>query len=114
MWRMVQAPEAGTYVLATGRTETVRHFVELAFRAVGIEIVWRGAGIDEIGVEAKSGKARVRIDPAFYRPAEVDLLVGDASLAHRELGWQARTSLEALCGMMVEADLKRVERGVSF
>jgi len=114
MWRMLQAPEAGTYVLATGRTESVRHFVELAFRVAGIEIVWRGTGTEEAGIEAKSGKTRVRINPAFYRPAEVDLLIGDASLAHRELGWQPRTSLETLCGMMVEADLKRVERGVSF
>jgi len=114
MWRMLQAPEAGTYVLATGRTETVRHFVELAFRVAGIEIVWRATGTDETGVDSKSGKTRVRINPAFYRPAEVDLLIGDAALAHRELGWQARTSLETLCGMMVEADLKRVARGVSF
>jgi GDPmannose 4,6-dehydratase len=114
MWRMLQAPQAGTYVLATGRTESVRHFVELAFRAAGIEVAWRGAGVDEIGVDAKSGKTRVQVNPAFYRPAEVDALIGDASKAARELGWAARTSLETLCRMMVEADLKRVERGVSF
>jgi GDPmannose 4,6-dehydratase len=114
MRRMLQAPQAGTYVLATGRTESVRHFVELAFRAAGIDVAWRGVGVDEIGVDAKSGATRVQINPAFYRPAEVDALIGDASKAARELDWKAQTSLEALCRMMVEADLKRVERGVSF
>jgi len=114
MWRMLQAPQAGTYVLATGRTESVRHFVELAFRAADIEVVWRGAGGDEVGVDTKTRREVVRVNPAFYRPAEVDLLVGDASKAARELGWRPQTSLENLCCMMVEADLRRVDRGVSF
>jgi GDPmannose 4,6-dehydratase len=114
MWRMLQAPQAGTYVLATGRTESVRHFVELAFRAAGIEVAWRGSGADESGVDATTGRQLVRVNPEYYRPAEVDLLIGDAAQATRDLGWRARTSLEDLCRMMVEADLRRVERGVSF
>jgi GDPmannose 4,6-dehydratase len=114
MWRMLQAPQAGTYVLATGRTESVRHFVELAFRAADIEVAWRGTGVDESGVDATTGRQLVRVNPEYYRPAEVDLLIGDAAQATRDLGWRARTSLEDLCRMMVEADLRRVERGVSF
>jgi GDPmannose 4,6-dehydratase len=114
MWRMLQAPQAGTYLLATGRTESVRHFVELAFRAADIEVAWRGSGADEVGVDTKTRRELVRINPAFYRPAEVDLLIGDASKAARELEWRPQTSLENLCRMMVEADLRRVDRGVSF
>jgi GDPmannose 4,6-dehydratase len=114
MWRMLQAPQAGTYVLATGRTESVRHFVELAFRAAGIEVAWRGSGVDESGVDATTGRQLVRVNPAYYRPAEVDLLMGDAAQATRVLGWRPQTSLEDLCRMMVEADLRRVERGISF
>ena len=114
MWRMLQAPQPDTYVLATGRTHSVRRFIELAFRCAGMEIAWRGSEIDEIGVEASSGQQIVRINPAFYRPAEVDLLVGNASKASRALGWKPTTGLEELCRMMVEADLERVARGVSF
>jgi GDPmannose 4,6-dehydratase len=114
MWRMLQAPQPDTYVLATGRTNSVRRFIELAFHCVGTEIVWRGSGVDEIGIEASSGRQVVSINPAFYRPAEVDLLVGNPAKARRELDWESRTKLEELCRMMVEADLKRVERGVSF
>ena len=114
MWRMLQAPQPDTYVLATGRTESVRRFVELAFAAVDMKIAWRGKGADEVGVDAATKRTIVRVNPAFYRPTEVDLLIGDAAKARRELDWEARTSLEELCRMMVEADLKRVERGVSF
>lgn len=114
MWRMLQADAPGTYVLATHRTETVRDFVTMAFRAVDVHLAWRGAGASETGTCAKTGKVLVRVNPAFYRPAEVDLLIGDASRARTELGWQARTTLEALCQMMVEADLRRNTAGVSF
>jgi GDPmannose 4,6-dehydratase len=114
MWRMLQAPEPDTYVLATGRTESVRHFIELAFRVIEVQIAWRGSGAEAIGVDAATGRTLVRVNPAFYRPAEVDLLIGDPSKARRELQWEARTSLETLCRAMVEADLQRVERGVSF
>ena len=107
MWRMLQADEPDTFVLATGRTETVREFVQLACKAVGIDIQFQGAGESEIGVDTETGKTIVRVNPAFYRPAEVDLLVGDASKASNVLGWQAKTTLEALCNEMVEADLRR-------
>ncbi|MGH8148055.1 MAG: GDP-mannose 4,6-dehydratase [Rhodanobacteraceae bacterium] len=114
MWRMLQADQPDTYVLATGRTETVRDFAALAFKAVGIELEWRGNAQQEIGIDSATGKTRVTVNPKFYRPAEVHALIGDAAHARERLGWQAQTTLEQLCRMMVEADLKRVERGVSF
>ncbi|BAP88423.1 GDP-mannose 4,6-dehydratase [Burkholderiales bacterium GJ-E10] len=114
MWRMLQSDEPDTYVLATGRTETVRDFVTLAAKAAGIDIEWRGKAEAEHGVDTATGKTIVRVNPRFYRPAEVDLLIGDPSKAKAKLGWEAKTSLEDLCRMMVEADLQRVDRGVSF
>jgi len=114
MWRMLQAAEPDTYVLATGRTESVRDFVEMAFKAAGVAIEWRGSGMHEVGVDAATGKTRVRINPKFHRPAEVELLIGDPAHAREQLGWRAQTSLEDLCAMMVEADLRRIERGISF
>ncbi|HJU08958.1 MAG TPA: GDP-mannose 4,6-dehydratase [Rhodanobacteraceae bacterium] len=114
MWRMLQADKPETYVLATGRTETVRDFVEMAFKAVDMDVEWRGTGMHETGVCSQSGKTVVRINPRYYRPAEVELLIGDPSKAAAELGWKAQTSLEDLCAMMVKADLKRIERGISF
>lgn len=111
MWRMLQAEAPDTYVLATGRTETVRDFVTMAFRAVNTDIEWRGRDQEEIGVDAESGRTIVRVNPEYYRPAEVDLLIGNPEKARKELGWQAETSLEELCRMMVEADLERVRTG---
>lgn len=114
MYRMLQAPEPDTFVLATNRTETVRDFVRMAFRAVDIELDFRGSGVEEQGIDSRSGKALVRINPKFYRPAEVDLLIGNPAKAKSKLGWEPQTTLEALCRMMVEADLRRNARGVSF
>jgi GDPmannose 4,6-dehydratase len=114
MWRILQAEQPDTFVLATGRTETVRDFVRMAFQAIGVILDFRGSGETEVGIDIASGKTRVRINPRFYRPAEVDLLIGDPAKAHAQLGWQAHTSLEALCHMMVEADLRRVASGSSF
>jgi GDPmannose 4,6-dehydratase len=114
MWRMLQADEPDTYVLATNRTETVRDFVSMAFKAVGVAIEWQGEGENERGICKATGKVLVTINPRFYRPAEVELLIGDASKAKDKLGWEPKTSLEDLCRMMVEADLKRNERGHSF
>ena len=108
MWRMLQAQEADTFVLATGRTETVRDFVRLAFAAAGITLAFHGQGVQEAGVDEATGQVRVRVNPAFFRPAEVELLIGDADKARRVLGWQPTTTLEALCRMMVQADLRRV------
>ena len=107
MWRMLQADEPETYVLATGHTVTVRDFVQLACQAADINLQFEGAGESEVGVESTTGHTLVRVNRDFYRPAEVDLLVGDASRAEQKLGWRATTTLEALCTMMVEADLRR-------
>ncbi len=114
MHLMLQASEPDTFVLATGRTETVRNFVTMAFEAVGTSIEWRGVGVDETGVVSGTGNIVVRINPRFYRPAEVDLLIGNASKARDVLGWTPKTSLESLCKMMVEADLRRNASGFSF
>jgi GDPmannose 4,6-dehydratase len=114
MYRMLQADEPDTFVLATNRTETVRDFVSMAFRAAGVAIEWRGEGEGEHGVDTSSGKTLVSVSPKFYRPAEVDLLVGDAAKAKQVLGWQASTSLEDLCAMMVKADIERNKIGFSF
>lgn len=114
MWRMLQAPQADTFVLATGRTETVRDFTQLAFAVLGKDIAWQGSEVDECGVDTQTGKTLVKINPRFHRPAEVDLLIGDASKARAELGWAVETSLESLCQMMVESDLRRNEHGFCF
>lgn len=114
MWRMLQADQPDTFVLSTNRTETVRHFVELAFAAVDVSLEWSGKDVAEVGKCAKSGKTLVKVNPQFYRPAEVDLLIGDASKAKRVLGWKAETTLEQLCDMMVTADIRRNKQGVSY
>ncbi len=114
MWRMLQVDKPDAYVLATGRTERVRDFVEMTCKALDIDIAWKGTGIEEIGVDSKTGATIIKINPEFYRPAEVELLLGNPEKAKKELGWQASTTLEELCAMMVEADLRRVEQGVSF
>ncbi|MCG5495700.1 GDP-mannose 4,6-dehydratase [Ectothiorhodospira variabilis] len=114
MWRMLQVDTPDTYVLATGRTETVRDFVTQAFKAAGMSIRWEGQGPEEQGLEEGSGKVLVSVNPAFYRPAEVDLLIGDAAKARQELGWVPHTPLEELCSMMVKADMERIANGVTF
>ena len=114
MWKMLQIDTPDTFVLSTGRTESVRNFVTLAFHAVGINVVWEGKGEDEKGIDFGTGKIVVKVNPRFYRPAEVDLLVGNPEKAKRILGWESKTSLEELCRMMVEADLNRVDYGFSF
>ncbi|WP_306549236.1 GDP-mannose 4,6-dehydratase [Desulfobulbus sp.] len=114
MWKMLQTDKPDTYVLATNRTETVRDFVSMAFKAVGVTIAYKGSGENEIGFDAATGKTRVRVNPKFYRPAEVEVLIGNPEKAKRELGWEPKTTLEELCAMMVEADLQRNECGFSF
>jgi GDPmannose 4,6-dehydratase len=114
MYRMLQAPEPDTYVLATQRTETVRDFVRMAFKAIGVDLEFRGTGIDEQAVDMSSGRTLVKVSPKFYRPAEVDLLIGNPAKARAKLGWEASTTLEQLCQMMVDADLRRNARGTSF
>jgi GDPmannose 4,6-dehydratase len=106
--------EPSDFVLATGRNASVRDFAELAFDAVGIALHWRGQGAEEEGVCKRTGKIRVKVNSAFFRPAEVDKLVGDPSRAQKLLGWKAHTPLRELARLMVEADLRRIERGFSF
>ena len=114
MWRMLQVPEPDTYVLATGRTETVRNFVRMAFAAVGMELAFSGSGVDETAIDTATGRTVLRINPRFFRLTEVDLLIGDPSRARDNLGWQAHTPLEELCSQMVHADLRRNAQGTSF
>jgi GDPmannose 4,6-dehydratase len=114
MWRMLQADEPDTYVLATNRTETVRDFVRMAFKATGVDLEFKGQYENEIGVDVATRKTVVKVNPKFYRPAEVDLLIGNPEKAKRNLGWEPTTTLEQLCAMMVEADMRRNERGFSF
>ncbi len=104
MWLMLQQEKPDDYVLATGRTESVRSFLEICLQLAGIDFRREGEGLGEKYVDAKTGKTVVAIDPAYYRPAEVDLLKGDASKAKRELGWEAKTTLEELARLMMEAD----------
>lgn len=110
MWRILQQDEPDDYVLATGETRTVREFVEHAFARVGAEIVWRGSGVDEEGVDAKSGRVLVKIDPRYFRPTEVELLLGNPAKAHAKLGWKHETTFEQLVSEMVDADLAAFER----
>jgi GDPmannose 4,6-dehydratase len=114
MWRMLQVDHPDTYVLATNRTETVRDFLTMAFKAAGYDIVFQGREANEIAIDSATGKTVMRINPRFHRPAEVDLLIGDASKAKSALGWEPKTTLEELCRMMVEADLRRNAAGFSF
>jgi GDPmannose 4,6-dehydratase len=114
MWRMLQAPEPDTYVLATKRCETVREFVRMSFKAVEIDVEFLGQKEQECAVDTATGKVVVQVDPRFYRPAEVDLLIGDPARAKEKLGWEPTTSLEELCALMVEADLRRNRAGSGF
>ena len=108
MWRMLQADKPGNYILATGETRSVREFVQLAGQALGFDIVFEGSGIDERGVDRKTGRTLVVVNPAFFRPAEVDQLLGSAAKAAAELGWKRRVSFTELVHMMAEADERRV------
>lgn len=114
MWRMLQAETPDTFVLATNRTETVRDFVRMAFKGAGIEVDFKGSEENETAVDTATGKTLMRVNPRFYRPAEVDLLIGDPGHAKSRLGWEPKTTLEQLCQMMVEADLRRNQQGFSF
>lgn len=114
MWRMLQVDEPDTFVLATNRTETVRDFVKMAFQAVGIDLEMKGMNENETGVDTSTGKTLVKVNPKFYRPAEVELLIGNPAKAKEKLGWEPKTTLEQLCEMMVKADIRRNESGFSF
>ncbi|MBQ6967523.1 MAG: GDP-mannose 4,6-dehydratase [Lachnospiraceae bacterium] len=108
MWRILQQDKPGDYVLASGETHSVREFAELAFKEVGIELEWRGTGVNEKGFDKKTGRIYVEVNPKYFRPAEVELLWGDPSRAEKELGWKRKTSFRELVHMMVDADMKDI------
>jgi GDPmannose 4,6-dehydratase len=110
MWLMLQQPEPDDYVLATGKKVSVKKFVEMAFAEVGVTLEWKGKGVDEKGVDKASGKIVVEIDPKYFRPTEVDLLIGDASKAKKHLGWEPKHTLEQLVKEMMVSDLKLFEK----
>jgi GDPmannose 4,6-dehydratase len=107
MWLMLQKEKAADYVIATGRECTVREFVIMAFKAADIDIEWQGTGLKEIGVDSKNGNEVVSIDPKYFRPAEVEYLLGDCSKAREELNWEPKTKLEQLVQMMVSSDIEK-------
>jgi GDPmannose 4,6-dehydratase len=111
MWMILQQPKPDDYVLATGEAHSVREFIERAFAVTEREITWRGKDVEEVGVDAKSGEVLVRVEPQYFRPTEVDYLLGDASKAHKALGWKHRTSFADLVAEMVQADLKALSAG---
>ena len=111
MWLMLQQDKAVDYVIATGKTHTVREFVTKAFKVVNINIIWSGKGVNEIGVDKKTGKILVKIDSKYFRPSEVNLLCGDSTKAKKELGWQSKTSIDKLIYKMVHYDLKNDDFG---
>jgi len=108
MWKILQHDKPDDFVLATNETHTVREFVENAFKVVGIDIEWEGEGVNEVGKDANTGKVLVKVNPEFFRPAEVDILIGDYSKAKKELGWEPKVKFEELVKMMVEKDLERI------
>ncbi len=110
MWLMLQQEQPEDYVIATGETWSVRSFAEMVFQRLGMPLEWRGSGVDEVGVDTKSGNSVIRIDPKYFRPAEVDLLLGDPSKARRQLGWKQKTSFRELVEMMADADLELAQR----
>jgi len=113
MYRMMQAETPATYVLATGRTASIRDFASIAFRAADIEIEFRGSGVEETAIDCKSGRTVIQVDPAFYRPVEAEQLVGNPSRARAALGWEPSMSLDRICAEMVAADLRRNAAGLS-
>ena len=110
MWRMLQADEPDTFVLATNRTETVRDFVRMAFKGAGITVDFKGSEENETAVDTTTGKTVMRINPKFYRPAEVELLIGDPSKAKAKLGWVPEITVQEMCAEMVAADLAEAQR----
>lgn len=114
MWLMLQQKEPEDYVIATGETHSVKEFSELAFKEAGINIIWKGKGREEVGLDADSGKVLIEIDPRYYRPTEVDLLIGDPSKAKEKLGWEPKVNLEELVKIMIKADEEAVQRNHTF
>lgn len=114
MWLMLQQDSADDYVIATNETRTVREFVEVAFKHVGIEVKWQGTGVNEIGIDKATGKTLVKVNPKYFRPAEVDFLLGDPSKAKKQLGWKREISFDDMVKRMVENDLKLVQKEINL
>jgi GDPmannose 4,6-dehydratase len=112
MWRMLQRDKGDAYVLATGEMHTIREFCEAAGTACGFGIEWSGQAESEVGTDKKTGRIAVRVNPKFYRPAEVEQLLGDASKAREELGWEPRVTFSEQAKMMIDADIERAEKGM--
>lgn len=110
MWLMMQQDEPEDYVLATGTTTAVREFVEMSFKEIGVELRWEGTGVDEKGFDSATNEVVVEVDPSYFRPTEVELLVGDASKAKKNLGWEPKRTVQQLCSEMVKSDLDRFTR----
>lgn len=108
MWLMLQQESPDDYVIATGETHSVREFTELAFKELGIDIIWQGKGVEEVGIDASTRKIIVEIDPGYYRPTEVELLIGDPSKAREKLGWKPKVKMEELAKIMIKADEEEV------
>ena len=108
MWLMLKAKRASDYVISTGKSYSVRKFVEEAFKYIGVKIIWKGKGLNEIGVNKKTGKTHIKVDPVYFRPTDVDELRGDSSKARRELKWRPKTSFQKLVREMMESDLKEI------
>ncbi|WP_263641080.1 GDP-mannose 4,6-dehydratase [Methanobrevibacter arboriphilus] len=114
MWRILQHKKADDFVVATGKTHTVREFVNLSFKEVGIDLKWVGEGVNEKGIDTKTNNVLVEVDPAYFRPTEVDLLLGDPSKARKKLGWKPKISFNELVREMVQSDLKMVKNDKSL
>ena len=113
MWLMLQQEKPDDYVIATGETHSVREFIELVFKELGIEIIWQGEGAEEVGIDSRTGKIIVEVDPRYYRPTEVELLIGDSSKARKKLGWEPKVRLEELVKMMVQSDEEEILKNYS-
>ena len=111
MWLMLQQDKPDDFVLATGEAHTVREFVQIAFEKLGIKIKWEGQGIDELGINQDNGEVIVKVDPKYFRPTEVDILLGDPSKAKRKLGWEPKLKFHELASIMVERIMKRLKKG---
>jgi len=112
MWLMLQQPEPGDYVIATGEQHSVREFCELAFKELEIELEWQGQGLEEKGIDKKTNKVIIEVDPKYFRPAEVESLLGDSTKAREKLGWKPKISFEELVKEMVQSDLEESKRDV--
>ena len=114
MWLLLQQDHADDFVIATNETRTVREFAELAFKHAGIDVEWKGSGLDEIGIDKATGKVVVKVNPKFFRPAEVEILLGNPAKAEKELGWERKIPFSELVRRMVDNDLKLVEKEIKI